>query len=145
MKRILISICCIALIVVLASCSKYNNLEIKKGELPQKIEYAEKYEGKVVCEINDVSYETGFSDVEVIATVKMDKNEIKSSTYNFPLIKCFLKNSKNVIVTSQIQKLEIINEGDSIEVTFKFSDLIDSEIYTPTFKLISRIEALSSN
>lgn len=140
MKRIMLLVCCIALIVVLASCSKYNNLEIVKGELPQKIEYSEEYTGKLTCEITDISYETGFWDVEVTATVKMDKNAIESPIY-FPLIKCFLKNSKNVIVSSQIQKLENINEGDSIGVAFKFNDLIDNETYTPTFKLISKMEA----
>ena len=129
------------MIVVLASCSKYNNVKITKGELPQKIEYVDELYGNVDCEITDVSYETGFSNVEVIATVKMDKNEIDSShSYNFPLLKCFLKNSQNIILTSNIQRIENINEGDSINVKFSFNDLVDNESYTPAFKLISHLE-----
>ncbi len=115
------------------------NIEIKKPKLPKTVSYYDFDNKETKISITDVSFKTeiigDYSTVDAKVTVKMIKNNLESNSDSF-MIKCILKDSNGVKVSSEDEYGDYIKNGESEYIDVSFSDLDPNESYKLTFESV---------
>ncbi len=115
-------------------------ISVKKPKLPQKVSYYDFDNKETVISITNVDFKTeiisDYASVEVKATVKMIRNNLESQSDSFS-IKCVMKDSKDVIVSSEEELCDYIKNGESTTIEFSFDELDANEKYKISFESIN--------